>query len=424
MTASICVENVSKKFRINHMVDTEASIWDKIKRKAAAPIQSVLQGAALGSVEDFWAVRDLSFSMEQGEVLGIVGHNGAGKSTLLKVLTRIMEPTLGQITYRGRVACLLEVGTGFHQELTGRDNIYLNASVLGMRRREVNARFDDIVEFAGVEKFLDTPVKRYSSGMKVRLAFSVAAHLQPEILLVDEVLAVGDSEFQRKCLGKMEEVARQGRTIIFVSHNMAAVRTLCPRVIHMDHGRIIKDGDSAEIIHDYLESTFGVKAAPEMDLTEWPRMGSAEVRLVHARLLDEKDNCVGHFNRLDPLTLEFTIEGQIDSPIALSATCVTSDEPVNVLLMSHHDTPGFSPGGINGRKTIRAAIDSLPLQAGEYEWHLTIHSETPRLAIDHVERVLPFIVHDDAMNSPRPFHSINQQGLCTQLAHWTVANNS
>jgi homopolymeric O-antigen transport system ATP-binding protein len=202
--------------------------------------------------EFVWALEDVSFEVRRGEVLGLIGANGAGKSTLLRVLSRITDPTTGQVMVRGRVGSLLEVGTGFHPELTGRENIYLNGTILGMRRLEIDQRFDDIVEFSGVEKFLDTPVKRYSSGMQVRLAFAVAAHLQPEILLVDEVLAVGDLEFQRKCLGKLGEVTQEGRTIIFVSHNLAAVRSLCPRSLVMQKGRVAFDGATDVAVQHYV----------------------------------------------------------------------------------------------------------------------------------------------------------------------------
>ncbi|MBV8478952.1 MAG: ATP-binding cassette domain-containing protein, partial [Actinobacteria bacterium] len=206
-----------------------------------------------------WALSEVSFDVRQGEVLGLVGRNGAGKSTLLKVLSRITEPTEGQVTLRGRVGSLLEVGTGFHPELTGRENIFLNGTILGMRRAEISRRFDEIVEFSGVERFLDTPVKRYSSGMQVRLAFAVAAHLEPEILLVDEVLAVGDAEFQEKCLGKMRDVTQEGRTVVFVSHNLAAVRSLCSRALVLEQGKLIFDGGTDEAVDRYLQRAGGAR---------------------------------------------------------------------------------------------------------------------------------------------------------------------
>jgi lipopolysaccharide transport system ATP-binding protein len=225
--------------------------------------------------EEIWALRDVSFDVQQGEVLGVVGRNGAGKSTLLKVLTRITSPTAGRVEIRGRVGSLLEVGTGFHPELTGHENVYLNGAILGMKRREIEARYDAIVEFAGVEKFIDTPVKRYSSGMYVRLAFAVAAHLEPEILLVDEVLAVGDAEFQRRCLGRMEELGSSGRTVIFVSHQLPAVAQLCDRAIQINAGRVTGDGRPTEVIANYLhqthssgsERTWPLESAPGNDLS-------------------------------------------------------------------------------------------------------------------------------------------------------------
>jgi lipopolysaccharide transport system ATP-binding protein len=231
---------------------------------------------------DFWAVRDLSFDIGIGERVGIIGRNGAGKSTLLKLLGRITSPTSGRIVLRGRIASLLEVGTGFHPELSGRENIYVNGSILGMRRDEIQRRFDEIVDFAGVERFLDTPVKRYSSGMYMRLAFAVAAHLDPEILLVDEVLAVGDASFQAKCLGKMESISREGRTVLFVSHNMTAVATLCERAILLQAGRQVMDGSVDAVVAHYLES-----APPgEALATRSDRIGSGAVRAMSISFTD------------------------------------------------------------------------------------------------------------------------------------------
>ncbi|OGI61650.1 MAG: ABC transporter [Candidatus Muproteobacteria bacterium RBG_16_60_9] len=230
-----------------------------------------------------WALRDVSFEVRQGEVLGIVGRNGAGKSTLLKILTRITPPTRGRAEIRGRVSSLLEVGTGFHQELTGRENVYLNGTILGMTKAEVDRKFDEIVAFSGVERFLDTPVKRYSSGMSVRLAFAVAAHLEPEILIVDEVLAVGDTEFQKKCINKMQDVSRHGRTVLFVSHNMPAVSALCSRAILMSGGAVAMDGSTHDVVSAYLNSDSGVPSAREwINLPEAPGRSVARLRSVRA----------------------------------------------------------------------------------------------------------------------------------------------
>jgi lipopolysaccharide transport system ATP-binding protein len=248
------VEGLSKSYRIGEREPYKALrdvLTDAVKMRRRVRSQT--------SSDRIWALSDVSFDVQQGEVVGLIGRNGAGKSTLLKVLSRITEPTDGQVILRGRVGSLLEVGTGFHPELTGRENIFLNGTILGMRRAEIVRRFDEIVEFAGVARFLDTPVKRYSSGMQVRLAFAVAAHLEPEILLVDEVLAVGDAEFQEKCLGKMRDVTREGRTVVFVSHNLAAVRGLCSRGLLLEQGRLAFDGDVDEAVERYLERVGGAR---------------------------------------------------------------------------------------------------------------------------------------------------------------------
>jgi lipopolysaccharide transport system ATP-binding protein len=257
----IAAENLSKSYWVGHrsaLRESYTALRDVIAREArnfARKTVDLVRGKQIvqgDDVEQFWALRDVSFEVKRGEVLGIIGRNGAGKSTLLKILSRITEPDRGRVTLRGRVASLLEVGTGFHPELTGRENIFLNGAVLGMARAEIKAKFDEIVAFAEVERFLDTPVKRYSSGMYVRLAFSVAAHLEPEILVVDEVLAVGDAEFQRKCLGKMQAVSKGGRTVLFVSHNMAAVRSLCSTVMMLDWGRLSERGPASDVTEAYL----------------------------------------------------------------------------------------------------------------------------------------------------------------------------
>ena len=255
----IKAENVGKSYLIGHQRQQGyTALRDVVSQKvrgAAKNIKNTLTGKQLiagQEIEEFWALKDVSFEINQGDAVGIIGRNGAGKSTLLKVLSRITEPTTGRITLNGRVASLLEVGTGFHPELTGRENIYLNGAILGMSRAEIKKKFDEIVDFSGVEKFLDTPVKRYSSGMYVRLAFSVAAHLEPEILVVDEVLAVGDAEFQKKCLGKMGEVSKnEGRTVLFVSHNLMAVTSLCTRGILMNQGALLKTGNITDVISAY-----------------------------------------------------------------------------------------------------------------------------------------------------------------------------
>lgn len=262
---AIRAEGLGKKFRLGERERYKA-LRDRLTREAIAPFRALSRLVSgrpplpPAEREEFWALRDVHFDIAPGEVVGLIGRNGAGKSTLLKILSRIIEPTAGRALLRGRVGSLLEVGTGFHPELTGRENIYLNGTILGMERREVRRKFDEIVDFSGVAPFLDTPVKQYSSGMYMRLAFAVAAQLEPEILLVDEVLAVGDSSFQKKCIGKMDEVGRQGRTVVFVSHSMTAVTRLCQRAILLDRGRVVADGPAAEVAAAYLRSDLGTMA--------------------------------------------------------------------------------------------------------------------------------------------------------------------
>jgi len=265
---------------------------DLLRERITSGLRSLVRRSAdqaTSEGEEFWALRNIEFDVNEGEVLGVIGRNGAGKSTLLKILSRITEPTEGELRLRGRVASLLEVGTGFHKELTGRENVYLNGAILGMSRMEIRRKFDDIVSFAGVERFIDTPVKRYSSGMTVRLAFAVAAHLDPEILLIDEVLAVGDAEFQKRCLGKMDEVAKGGRTIIFVSHNMAAVEALCHRCALLSSGRLVSVGGVEQTVAAYLVSAES-GAAGSADLHRHPgRPRHANAMMQYVVLCDEND---------------------------------------------------------------------------------------------------------------------------------------
>lgn len=259
MTAAIEVDELGKRYLLGHQAERRVdTLRDRLAisgRRIVQHLRHPFLSAQVDNVEEFWALRDLSFSVQPGERLGIIGRNGAGKSTLLKILSRITEPTEGKFATHGRVSSLLEVGTGFHPELSGRENIFLNGAILGMSRADIKKKFDEIASFAEIEKFLDTPVKRYSSGMYVRLAFSVAAHLEPEILIVDEVLAVGDAAFQKKCLGKMEQVGQEGRTVLFVSHNMGAIRRLCDKGIFLDGGKLLFDGSAEAAIEAYQASS-------------------------------------------------------------------------------------------------------------------------------------------------------------------------
>jgi lipopolysaccharide transport system ATP-binding protein len=276
----ISVENLSKRYVLGHRRSKDDGFRHVVNDIARAPLQWLRQRLRQlqQEREEFWALKDVSFEVKQGEVVGIIGRNGAGKSTLLKILSRITEPTTGRIQIDGRVASLLEVGTGFHQDLTGRENIFLNGAILGMSQVEIKRKFDEIVAFSEIEKFLDTPVKRYSSGMYVRLAFAVAAHLEPEILIVDEVLAVGDAQFQKKCLGKMQEVTKGGRTVLFVSHNMAMMKAFCETAVWLNKGKMFEHGPSHGVIDRYLQSGIG-ESRPVISLREHVRTQGEGVRL-------------------------------------------------------------------------------------------------------------------------------------------------
>ncbi len=282
MPAAIGAQALSKRYRIGEL---QAS-YGTLRESAVRAVKRMASREHAHRHEEIWALRDVSFEVAEGEVLGVIGRNGAGKSTLLKLLTRITAPTSGKAEIRGRVGSLLEVGTGFHPELTGRENVYLNGSILGMKRREIAGRMDDIMEFAGIEAFMDTPVKRYSSGMYVRLAFAVAAHLEPEVLLVDEVLAVGDAEFQRRCLGRMEDLGQSGRTVLFVSHQMQAIAQLCDRALWLDGGQVALDGPSGDVVAQYLQSGIvGGSSREWEDLDIAP--GNDLVRIRSARVVQD-----------------------------------------------------------------------------------------------------------------------------------------
>jgi len=310
MNAAIGTYDLSKTYRIGELHSAYGTLRDSL----AGAARRFAHRERGSHYEEIWALRDVSFEVPEGQVLGVIGKNGAGKSTLLKILTRITTPSAGRVELRGRVGSLLEVGTGFHPELTGRENVFLNGSVLGMKRQEIQRKFDEIVEFSGVEQFLDTPVKRYSSGMSVRLAFAVAAHLEPEILLIDEVLAVGDAEFQRKCLGRMEDLSGSGRTIVFVSHQMQAVTQLCDRVILLEQGSVLLDGPSNEVVAQYLQEIGGSSST-----RVWPDAHTAPQdefsRLRSVRVVDEHGETVDALDVREPVGIEiaFTVQ-RADGP--------------------------------------------------------------------------------------------------------------
>jgi lipopolysaccharide transport system ATP-binding protein len=307
----ISVEHLSKAYRLGQIgtgtLSHDLNVWWSRIRGRPSPLLKIGQkdhGDRDG--ETIWALKDVSFEVKQGEVLGIIGRNGAGKSTLLKIISQITAPTSGCVKARGRVASLLEVGTGFHPDLTGRENIYLNGAILGMNKVEIDRKFDDVADFAGVGEFIDTPVKRYSSGMYVRLAFAVATHLDPEILIIDEVLAVGDAEFQKKCLGRMGELAGHGRTVLFVSHNMGAISDLCQASLLLSRGRIAGTGWTADVVSQYLQSTRPRSACAETDLTQsvGNRTGEGPAKFVHFALTDISGRPTRRFNYGDSIVFQ------------------------------------------------------------------------------------------------------------------------
>ncbi|MBO0936922.1 ABC transporter ATP-binding protein [Fibrella sp. HMF5335] len=308
----ITVENISKHYIIDHKRGKgSSSIRDAITHTVKGWFAGPKEDTDELTHEEFWALRDVNFSVEQGDRVGIVGHNGAGKSTLLKILSKIIEPTSGSVKIRGRVASLLEVGTGFHPELTGRENIFLNGSLLGMRKDEIKQSFDEIVAFAGVERFLDTPVKRYSSGMYVRLGFAISAHLNPEIMIVDEVLAVGDAEFQKKSLGKMRDNSASGRTILFVSHNLTAVQALCNKTLYFERGQLIEQGETNQVIASYLSKVARTRLRRQWDTPE-EAPGNDLVRVHRIELVPEYPDNLTHIDVRTPMRIQFEFWNMMD----------------------------------------------------------------------------------------------------------------
>jgi len=350
----------------------------------AAMLRRIRSGVGGGRSETFWALRDIELEVEPGEIVGIIGANGAGKSTLLKILSRITKPTTGQVELRGRVSSLLEVGTGFHPELTGRENIFLNGSILGMSRREIARRFDEIVAFAEVERFLDTPVKRYSSGMYVRLAFAVAAHLEPEILLVDEVLAVGDAQFQRKCLNKMEGIATGGRTIILVSHQMSVIQRLSHRVAMLDRGRLVAFGARDEVVARYLTGA-PEQASPEewIDLSKASRSGDGRARFIAARYHCPDNIASGHPYPDGPLEVRLVIESESRRTVDKIALRFL-DRYGTVLIAVNPAFHGMTVDLLRGRNEVCFVIDQLHLNPGMYSIGLWMGNSNFGDAFDYI----------------------------------------
>ena len=365
------VQSVGKRYRLGTI--NRQQLTDDFKAWTAkllgrpdptVPIGAEVDPQRIG--EDFWALREVSFQVHEGEVLGIIGHNGAGKSTLLKLLSRITLPTEGTISMRGKVSSLLEVGTGFHPELTGRENVYLNGAILGMRRQEVDAKLDEIIAFSGIKHHIDTPVKRYSSGMRVRLGFAVATHLDPEILIIDEVLSVGDAEFQRKSMGKMKASATSGRTVLFVSHNMNAVRSLCTRVVWLEKGRIRMQGPTEEVVGAYLGHYSHNTTERRWEAHNAP--GNQVARLLHVRVCPGNGGDVFHWE--DTVVAEVGLENRSTGEVALNLQLANADDLVILATNSREGLPGTAIGP--GHHTLRCHLPARLFNAGLLRLHVGV----------------------------------------------------
>jgi lipopolysaccharide transport system ATP-binding protein len=400
----IHAEGLGKKYIIGHMGEREryVALRDELVRGARnlwRKTVDMVRGRPIvagDNIEEFWALRDVNFEVKRGEVLGIIGGNGAGKSTLLKILSRITEPTEGRVTINGRVASLLEVGTGFHPELTGRENIYLNGAILGMTRAEIRRKFDEIVAFAGVEKFLDTPTKRYSSGMYVRLAFAVAAHLDPEILVVDEVLAVGDAEFQRKCVGRMQNIAhREGRTVIVVSHSMGLIRSLCMRALVLSKGEKLLDSGVIDGIDMYLRTLGPERADPEEQLRDHPnRLSGMHKCLRSIRVLSQSGSSAHSLVQGEPFVIEICYDATPYFETLAGAGIIIKDQRGFQVAGFNSYMASQPPHTIPAKGLIRFNVNGPPLNPGRYFLTSSIGDHQSSIA-DKVEDCISFEVQQN-----------------------------
>jgi lipopolysaccharide transport system ATP-binding protein len=414
---AISVENISKCYVIGHQRDSRDGLRHVIQDAVQNPWRWFQKQRAqtIATKEEFWALDDVSFEIKQGDTVGIIGRNGAGKSTLLKILSRITQPTKGRIRLNGRVASLLEVGTGFHQELSGRENIFLNGAILGMMRSEIRKRFDEIVAFAEVEKFLDTPVKRYSSGMYVRLAFAVAAHLEPEILIVDEVLAVGDVAFQKKCLGKMAQVAGGGRTVLFVSHNIGALRQLCTRAALLSEGKLAFFGDLSRAVEKYLSTDTQLRAHFKAinGRCKGKRGAIDEIKLKNAN-----GDSAEFFSSAEDIVIEMAVNCFERIPACQLALRVTSEDGTVVFTTSNVDSKEGLEAIPSGRHRFECVIPRSLLSIGRYV--ITVCLCIPGIeTIDGHHDIVSFQVFD-GVNHATKFHDF-RKGIVTPLIEWRHA---
>ncbi len=417
--SQISIQSVSKLYRITPGEERAQDLSVKVARAITTPLRNLRRLRALDRFDDrdaetiVWALRDVSFDLDAGAVVGIIGRNGAGKSTLLKILSRITRPTSGRVVLRGRVSSLLEVGTGFHPELSGRENIFLNGAIIGMRREEIRRKLDAIVAFSGVERFLDTPLKRYSSGMKVRLAFSVAAHLEPDILVIDEVLAVGDTEFQQKCLGAMAAFGRSGRTVLFVSHNLAAVRSLCQRGVVLERGRLCFDGPVDTALEHYAQS---IGYGPQAARVE----GIERNGLVLERFSIRGDDGAadGLVRSGSPCTVRFAVCGRVDLPAVIVNVWVSGGFGERALLLSSR-LAGLSLRGFARRLACEIRLGQLMLMPGHYQLNVALLSSSGG-PVAAWEQLLTLEVHPDPAAPPLVLPSVADRGVVYAPAAWDV----
>jgi lipopolysaccharide transport system ATP-binding protein len=421
MNPAIKIEHVSKRYRIGGLHPGYMTFRQLLGDAVTAPFRKLKSG---NGYQTLWALSDINLEIGQGELVGIIGHNGAGKSTLLKILSRVTKPTTGQVELFGRVGSLLEVGTGFHPDLTGRENIFLSGAILGMRRAEIERKFEEIVAFSELEKFIETSVKWYSSGMYVRLAFSVAAHLEPEILMMDEVLAVGDAAFQQKCLDKMHEIRQQGRTILFVSHDMPAITRLCKRVVLLENGRITFDGESREVVKRYLSSSLKTGA-----LREWPNQGEAPgdnvVRLRRVCVRAEDGNTMAVVDIQKPFGIELTYD-VLDEGHAL-VPVIEFYNGEGTELFSTHDTSANWRRQPRPRGTYTSIV-RIPgnlLAEGSLVGHVSIMSHFPTIVLHaHQRNAVAFqVVDSPAGESARGDYIGPMPGVVRPLLNWTTRDN-
>ncbi len=402
MKTVVHVDQVSKMFRLGDvgsstLTEDIRAVYHKLTGKTNSHLitADANDRAAKATSDYVWALKDINFEVKEGEIVGLVGRNGAGKSTLLKILSRTTSPTKGQIKIRGKVASLLEVGTGFHPDLSGRDNIFLNGTILGMRKAEIQAKFDQIVEFAGVQRYIDTPVKRYSSGMYVRLAFAVAAHLDPDILIIDEVLAVGDAEFQAKCLGKMKEVSDQGRTVLFVSHNMGAVADLCSRAIMLKQGTQFMDGDTDDVIRAYVKQNMNTGLKDQSALNDpTVRRGNGAVRFEHIEMLNASGQQANEFNPGDKVVVKMTVKVNEDVDDLLASISLRSGRTRDVVTSTGRNQVASGPFKAGQTLQLTYEFNALPLRPGVYETYFWLGDNRAETAFDVVDNLLaPLVVN-------------------------------